>query len=353
MELNVENQGIAVAVDECFQDHVAQGFHPERPERLVAARRGLDGALSRQSVVDSRLASTGELVRVHSPAYIDLLERSLRRGHGFLDGDTFFSPGSHEAAWRAAGSACALVEALLEPEGPSAGILLARPPGHHASRDRAMGFCLVNSIAVAAAHARGRGTERVAIVDWDVHHGNGTQDIFERDPDVLFISLHQWPLYPGTGSAREIGLGDGRGRTLNVPLPPGAGAAAYRAAFERVVAPALEAFAPGLVLVSAGFDAHERDPLAAMRVDTETFGWMGGQVGAAARAVGHGRVGVLLEGGYDLRALEESVTATVDGITGMAHASGTHARSPAGEEVDRALRSVIEAHRPFWRAGTF
>ncbi|MEI8258546.1 MAG: histone deacetylase, partial [Deltaproteobacteria bacterium] len=259
---------------------MAQGFHPERPERLVAARRGLDGSLTRQSPVASRLASTGELVRVHSADYIERLEALLRKGHGFLDGDTFFSPGTHEAAWRAAGTACALVETLLEPGGPSTGILLARPPGHHATRDRAMGFCVVNSVAVAAAHARARGTARVAIVDFDVHHGNGTQDIFESDPDVLFISLHQWPLYPGTGGAQEVGLGEARGRTVNLPLPPGSGAGAYRAAFERVVAPAIEAFAPGLLLVSAGFDAHERDPLAAMRVDTGTFGWMGGQLGA-------------------------------------------------------------------------
>ncbi len=341
-----ETSRLVVAVDDRFQEHVAPGFHPERPERLIAARRGLDGLGTDRTQVASRLATTDELVRVHSGNYIESLEQALRRGRGYLDGDTFFSPGTHDAAWRAAGSACALIDEVLASKGPTTGVLLARPPGHHATHDRAMGFCVLNNIAIAAAHARARGVERVAIVDWDVHHGNGTQDIFERDPGVLFVSLHQSPLYPGTGHAREVGMEAGRGRTVNVPLPAGAGGAAFRAAFERIVIPVVTEFAPQLVLVSAGFDAHERDPLGGLRVDTATYEWMARRLSKMARAIGHGRVALFLEGGYDIRALEESVAASVAGAMAGDVASG--AAPEVDEAVEFALREVVDAQRPFW-----
>jgi acetoin utilization deacetylase AcuC-like enzyme len=336
-------------VDDRFNAHVAPGFHPERPERLIAARRGLEAAGAHREYVPTREASLEELARVHDPRYVERLERALRRGTGHLDGDTFFSPGTHEAAWRAAGAACELVDRLIDAKQPQTAVLLARPPGHHATHDRAMGFCMLNNVAIAAAQARARGLERVAIVDWDVHHGNGTQDIFERDPHVLFVSMHQSPLYPGTGHATDVGVGDARGKSVNIPLPPGSGGLAFRTAFERIVVPVVTAYAPQLVLVSAGFDAHERDPLGGLRVDTATYGWMASQLANVVRGLGHGRLGLFLEGGYDLRALEESVAASVEGAVGARpFDESRQSVAPLAPEVDFALREVIAAQRPYW-----
>jgi acetoin utilization deacetylase AcuC-like enzyme len=337
---------LAVAFDPRGDAHVAPGFHPERPERLAAARRGVQEAASDALTLAVREPTLDELARAHAPQYIERLEQSLRRGQGFLDGDTFFSTGSRAAAWGAAGATLSAVDALVEGRAQRA-IVLARPPGHHATRDRAMGFCLLNNVAIAAAHARARGLDRVAIVDWDVHHGNGTQDIFEQDPSVLFASLHQWPLYPGTGRADEVGRGEGRGSVINLPLPSDSNGTAYAASFEQILLPVLESFEPELIIVSAGFDAHERDPLSSMRLRASDYRWMASRLAAIADQLSHGRVLLALEGGYDLRAVEQSV---FESVLGLRDKLGVDAqlREPLSHEAKEALRIVRNIQRELW-----
>ncbi|MBL8681255.1 MAG: histone deacetylase [Myxococcales bacterium] len=341
------SEPIAIAFDPRGDSHVAPGFHPERPERLSAARRGVQSAAPDAAALTLREPTLDELARAHSAQYIERLDQSLRRGQGFLDGDTFFSAGSRAAAWGAAGAALSVVDAMIDGDVRRA-VVLARPPGHHATRDRAMGFCLLNNGAIAAAHARSRGLDRVAIVDWDVHHGNGTQDIFDRDPSVLFTSIHQWPLYPGTGRADEVGHGEGIGSIVNVPLPADSNGAAYAAAFERVVLPTLEAFAPKLVIISAGFDAHERDPLSSMRLRSSDYRWMAAQLAALADRLGHGRVLLALEGGYDLRAIEQSIA---ESVTGLREGARSAVARPEGElqrDASDALRAAVKVQRELW-----
>jgi acetoin utilization deacetylase AcuC-like enzyme len=308
---------LALVDDERFDAHVARGSHPERPERLAAARAGASAALEGATVrrIPTRPATAAELGRVHAPGYLHRLEEALRGGWGHLDADTFHSPGSYEAAWHAAGGASELGRALMAEPG-SRGLALLRPPGHHAEADRAMGFCLLNNVAFAAHAAREAGADRVAIVDWDVHHGNGTQHAFEDDPAILFVSLHEWPLYPGTGRPDELGRGAGRGRTANLALPSDSGDETYGQAFRSVVLPLLRVHRPDLILVSAGYDAHARDPLAAMELSADGFGAMATALVDVAEELGHGRVGFVLEGGYDLSALEAGVAATVRAALG-------------------------------------
>jgi acetoin utilization deacetylase AcuC-like enzyme len=244
----------------------------------------------------------------------------LERNNGLfaaLDDDTYLTPRSVAAAYRAAGGSLALVDALLGPAELNKGLALLRPPGHHARPDRGMGFCLLNNVALAARHARARGIERVAIVDWDVHHGNGTQEAFIDDPNVLFVSLHQYPFYPGTGRASEVGTGEGKGFTVNVPLSADASDVTYRSAFEQVVLPVVGRFEPELILVSAGFDAHARDPLAGMTVSAAGFGWMARELSKLADATAKGRMALFLEGGYDLEGLETSLEAAVSAMLGL------------------------------------
>ena len=286
-------------------------YHPERPERLVAARAAVAASTVEWHPVEPRVAALGELARVHTPAYLESLER-LRGAAGYLDPDTYYAPHSVEAALLAAGGAVGLVDKLLDSD-TKRGVALLRPPGHHARAHEAMGFCLVNNIAVAAAHAVARGLSRVLIVDWDVHHGNGTQEMFWTTPNVLYLSLHQFPFYPGTGAVRERGDGEGRRYTVNVPLAAGGGDDVYRAAFERLVIPVAMEYAPELVLVSAGFDASLRDPLGQMRLSPGAFGWMGRALGRVADATAGGRLAMLLEGGYDLVGLESGLSAAIAG----------------------------------------
>jgi acetoin utilization deacetylase AcuC-like enzyme len=301
---------LAVVDDPAFDEHRPPFEHPECPERLMAARRAIELVRSRTAIVlvPARLASEDELARVHTPAYIESLGRSAGKA-GFLDEDTYFGPASVSASRRAAGGAVELIDTLLAGKG-SRGVALLRPPGHHARPGGAMGFCLLNNVAIAAAHARARGAERVLIVDFDVHHGNGTQECFYADPSVAFVSLHQFPFYPGTGDVSEVGSGEGRGLTVNVPLSAGADDAVYLAAFSRIVAPVASEFAPSLVLLSAGFDAHERDPLAQMRLSDEAYPAMLRTLAAALPA--QTPIGMLLEGGYDLGALEASLAAALE-----------------------------------------
>ena len=318
--------------DPRFDAHVPPGHHPERPERLTAARAALYPSRSRFEPVLPRMATDEELARVHDPRFIEKLG-TLRGQHGYLDPDTYVSSESVDIARLGAGSLVAMVEAMLT--GPvRKGVALVRPPGHHARPAQAMGFCLLNNVAVAAAHARARGLSRVAVVDWDVHHGNGTQEMFWREPGVLYISTHQFPFYPGTGDVDEVGAGEGTGYTVNLPLAAGGGDAVYASAFERVVLPVLVANEPELVLVSAGFDAAARDPLAQMELSAEAFGWMARALAHVADASAAGRMALVLEGGYDLVALEAGIAAAV---TGMLDGQAMELpRSPDDEGVERA-----------------
>jgi acetoin utilization deacetylase AcuC-like enzyme len=334
----MSNAPIAIVDDARFDAHEdTSGHHPECPERLAAARSGLYAALSQdeRSHVPVRAASTPELSRVHDAQYIHGLDARLLRGAGNLDPDTYFGPGTREAAWHAAGGAIDLTRKLLSGEAKR-GVALLRPPGHHAVPASSMGFCLLNNIALAASEALAAGYTRVAIVDWDVHHGNGTQDMFYADPRVLFVSLHQFPFYPGTGAAREVGTGAGLGFTANLALPAGSDDAVYGAAFREVVMPLLREYAPEMILVSAGFDAHARDPLASMQLSTATYGAMTSALLDLAESLGHGRVAFFLEGGYDLQALEACMAQLGLGL------KGTKRELPEGNlrPVDRA---AIEA----------
>jgi acetoin utilization deacetylase AcuC-like enzyme len=341
---------LALVDDALFDEHRARGYHPERPERLVAARRAIAAATER-GVEFARLgprdAEADELAGVHTDAYVELLER-YNGLFAALDDDTYLTPRSVAAAYRAAGGAVALVDQLLAPTGPDRGVAILRPPGHHARPDRGMGFCLFNNVAVAAARARARGVGRVAIVDWDVHHGNGTQEIFYRDPNVLFVSMHQYPFYPGTGRAAEVGEGDGTGFTVNVPLSSDAGDAAYRATFEELVLPVLSGFAPELVLVSAGFDAHARDPLAGMTVTDRGFGWMASELRRVADRSAQGKIALFLEGGYDLEGLESSLESAIGAVAGLEAWEG----GAAGAVSATHSAEIAEARKrllPHWR----
>jgi acetoin utilization deacetylase AcuC-like enzyme len=324
----------ALLVDDArFDRHAPLGHHPERPERLIAARAAVAKSPCEWDRVTPRAATDEELARVHDPRFVESLEE-LRGQSGYLDPDTYVSAESVDIARLAAGSLVAMVDRMID--GPvRRGVALPRPPGHHARPARAMGFCLLNSVAVAAAHARARGVKRVAVVDWDVHHGNGTQEMFWRDPDVLYVSTHQFPFYPGSGDVDEAGEGAGKGYTVNVPLAAGGGDDVYVAAFERVVLPVVESYAPELVLVSAGFDAAARDPLAQMEVSAGAFGWMAAALTRIADATAGGRIALVLEGGYDLVALEASLKSSVAGMLG--------AGEPAPELSDRGAALDDEA----------
>lgn len=300
---------------ERFIDHVTPVGHPERPERAevfnrVAEAFRTDGG----RVIEPRPATDEDLARVHTRAHIEALTATRGRAT-MIDEDTFTSPESEEVARLAAGAVITAVDQVLDGPPRSRALVLVRPPGHHAEADRAMGFCFYNSIAVGAAYARARGCARVAIVDYDVHHGNGTQWIFYEDPTVLFVSSHQYPFYPGTGAASETGRGAGTGFTLNVPLAAGATDAEIEAKYADQVMPALREFKPDLLMISAGFDAHELDPLGQLRMTTEGFRRLTLALYAEADALCDGRVVVVTEGGYDLGAVSQCLTALVESST--------------------------------------
>lgn len=308
---------VGLVADEQFERHVTGVGFPESPERLVRIGRALDdaglsGTLER---VAPEAASDAMLTRVHDPEHLARLRAACKRGEPYIDSmDVPICKASEEIARLAAGSLAALARKVVDGE-LDRGFAALRPPGHHAERDLAMGFCLYNNVAVAAADliATGR-AERVLICDWDVHHGNGTQHIFEERADVFFFSVHQSPLYPGTGAASERGRGAGAGATLNCPLPPGSGDEAYLATLSDALAPAARAFGPDAILVSAGFDAHAADPLAGLEVSTEGYVEATRILCELADELCAGRLISTLEGGYDLGALADSSVAHLRGL---------------------------------------
>jgi acetoin utilization deacetylase AcuC-like enzyme len=287
--------------------------HPERPDRLAVVLEALREAFP--DTLDWReapRATRAQLLRAHAPSLVDLVLDTTAERTVALDPDTLLSPRSAEAALRAAGAAVTAVDDVMRDGAPRA-FCAVRPPGHHATRDTAMGFCLFNNVAVAAMHAlAAHGLARIAIADFDVHHGNGTQAIFVREPRVLFASSHQMPLYPDSGHPGERGVGN----ILNAPLAPGADGTAFRAAWREVLLPALDVFAPELLFISAGFDAHARDPLAQLALAADDYGWITRELVAIADRHARGRVVSLLEGGYDLQALRESSVAHVEALSG-------------------------------------
>jgi len=312
-------------------DHRGPSWHPEQPARLRAAHDGLIDAGLLDAVVDvrPRPAAAAELHRVHTSAYLGWLEERCAEGRD-IDDDTFVSSGSWETALLAAGTGLQVVEAVDEGLG-DAGIVLVRPPGHHAGREQAMGFCLVNNVAVAAAALAERG-ERVAIVDWDVHHGNGTQDLFWNDPRVLYVSLHQRGLFPFTGRVVEVGGPDACGLTVNLPLPAGVTGDVLRHAVDAVIGPAVERFGATWLLLSAGFDGHRADPLAQWELTSGDFADLAGALAVGAPNV---RTVAFLEGGYDLAALRLSTGAVAAALIGERfRPEGASAEGPGRADVD-------------------
>jgi len=331
-----------------FGEHTPPPGHPERPERqdvfdAVASQwRGRGGA-----VAEPAPASRDAMRRVHSGRLLDTLESASGRAV-MLDPDTFTSAESWEITQLGAGAAVGAVDAVLDGTFTRAAALV-RPPGHHSSRDLARGFCLVNNAAVAAARALDRGFPRVAIVDFDVHHGNGTQEIFDEDPRLLYVSTHQWPFYPGTGRADDVGRGAGRGFTVNVPMERGAEDADVELVFDEIVVPVLRQFGPEFVIVSAGFDAHEEDPIGGMRMTAGGFGRLTARLCGVAEQHAGGKLVLVTEGGYHLRALAESLAASLAAMAeGGAPAPGPRPRGEA-RRGRAAVAQARAAQAAYWR----
>ena len=317
-----------------YVEHDTGSVHPESPDRLIAVRRGIEGSGVKDAIelFQPEAATLEELGRVHEPSYVDALKRFCLMGGGMLDPDTVASIGSWDAAIYAAGAGIDAARRIRAGEADTA-FLAVRPPGHHAVSDRAMGFCLINNIAVLAADLVAKG-DKVLVFDYDAHHGNGTQEMFFEDPSVLYVSAHQYPLYPGTGRAREVGSGAGKGFTLNLPFHAATTGPSYMEALDRIVAPVVEAFAPTWTLISAGFDAHRRDPLTEMGLTSADFCdltiWVKQQVPSS-------KVVAFLEGGYDLSALEQSTAATLAALAGESRKPEPNSGGPIDFEMIKAL----------------
>lgn len=334
-----------VVVDRAYLKHEPGEFHPERPER-IGVLLDLAEQLDEQKfeLLPPTAATRFEIESCHSSDYVALVESTSKTNQYTLDGDTITCRDSFSVGLLAVGGLLRLLDAIAAADIAN-GFALVRPPGHHALRNRAMGFCLFNTIAIGARHLkRAHGAERILIMDWDVHHGNGTQEAFYDDPSVLFISTHQFPFYPGTGAMDEIGVNDGEGCTINVPLPAGCGDAEYLRVFEEIVAPAANKFEPEWILVSAGFDPHRRDPLGGMNVTEEGFGAMAEILLRLAERHADGKIAFLLEGGYDLAALQKSVAAVLNAMQQRTLNDSPFAKSEKIQPLIRRIRQIHEKY---------
>ncbi len=325
-------------------EHALAG-HPESPDRLGLLDFASDHLLTEHlRAVNPRLATTEELRRVHPENYLKTLEARCHQG-GFLDyGDTYVTPKSMKSARLAAGGTLAVLDEILDGHAER-GFAIVRPPGHHATQTKAMGFCLLNNIAIAARHAQARGKSRIMIVDFDVHHGNGTQAIFDHDPDVLYLSTHQHGIFPGTGFATEIGTGPGSGSTVNIPLPPYAGDEAMTKITQKIIYPVADRFMPELFLISAGFDAHWQDPLAMLNLSTAGYFELAKSLVSLAKRHTDGKMLFVLEGGYNPAALAESIRASLYGLCEL-NPPSPFPVGPAEREPDLTalLNSICEIH---------
>jgi len=336
----------AVVVDREFLRHEPGDFHPERPDRVrVLLELAAELDKHQFQILPPNTATKSDLESCHDADYISLVQSTSQANQYALDGDTITCRDSYGISLLAIGGFLRILDSITAQESRN-GFALVRPPGHHALKNRAMGFCLFNTMAIGARHLqRVQGAKRILIVDWDVHHGNGTQDAFYDDPSVLFVSTHQFPFYPGTGAIEETGIDKGEGYTVNIPLPAGCGNGEYLRAFDDIVVPAAQEFRPEWILVSAGFDAHRRDPLGGMEVDEQGFAGMADRLLGLADEQAAGRIAFLLEGGYDLSGLRDSVAAV------LSRARRQNSKIPSstsgGEKIQSLIRRIRQVHENY------
>ena len=325
--------------NEAFLAHKAQDAHPEQPARLTVMWSALENAGLTDACrsIPARKASRDEILLVHDASYLQHIKRVVPGQSGYLDPDTFFSPGTWNAALLAAGGTIDLALGALH-DGPNTGFALVRPPGHHATAQQAMGFCILNNVAMAAAAAIKDGASRVAIIDWDIHHGNGTQDIFYQSDRVLYVSFHLYPHYPGTGRHLDTGRAKGQGYTINFPMPMGAGLPEFATAFQQLLIPVLTQFEPDLFLISTGFDSHRQDPLGGLNLETDHYRALTEQVRYLAQDLCSDRVVTVLEGGYNLEILGDCAVATVLGLM----EPDPTPLEPAGDTLVRGFSPMID-----------
>ena len=334
-----------VVIDPRYLQHDTGAGHPERPERIAVLLPAVEAA--GYTRIAARAASGDDLALVHDGAYVEEVAATAHKPWFAFDADTPTSPRSFDTAALAAGGFLALLDAVMSGQTQN-GFAFVRPPGHHAERHRAMGFCLFNNVAVGAAYLRHRyGLQRVLIVDWDLHHGNGTQHMFEDDPGVLYVSTHQYPYYPGTGAIEEVGRGAGEGYTVDLAFPAGFGDAEYTDAFARVIEPIAHEYAPEFVLISAGFDAHVRDPLGGMQVTEAGFAAMTRSLLGVAHDHAAGRCAAILEGGYDLTAIRQSATVVLQQLQGEDEARSSAPRAPS--RAAALIERIRRVHSRYWK----